>query len=45
MGDLDAAEARERARHVSEEALGKPVEEIPGEDVASPSAPDPGAGD
>ena len=40
VGDLDAAEARERARHVSEEALGKSVQEVPGEDVA-PAGADP----
>ena len=33
VGDLDAAEARERARHVSEEATGESVQEMPGEDV------------
>ena len=33
VGDLSAAEARERARRVSEEALGEPVQAMPGEDI------------
>ena len=33
VGDISAAEARERARHVSEEATGEPVGEMFGEDV------------
>ncbi|QDT17812.1 succinate dehydrogenase cytochrome b subunit [Alienimonas californiensis] len=34
LSDLSAAEARERARIVSEEATGESVQEMPGEDVA-----------
>jgi len=37
LSDLSAAEARERARHVSEEATGETVQEMPGEDVAPAS--------
>ena len=35
LDDLSAAEARERARHVSERALNQPVEAMPGEDVGT----------
>ena len=35
VGDLSAAEARERARRVSERALDQPVEAMPGEDVGA----------
>jgi succinate dehydrogenase / fumarate reductase cytochrome b subunit len=35
VGDLSAAEARERARHVSERALDQPVQAMPGEDIGA----------
>ncbi|NNJ24035.1 succinate dehydrogenase cytochrome b subunit [Alienimonas chondri] len=45
VGDLSAAEARERARHVSEQALNQPVEAMTAEDVAPAGSPDSDAGD